>query len=268
MKNKVIMENPVTRNASEIINHMEPISLEEMDHVKLMQRKDSKYVLPAERVPSLIGEIKDSYRVLEVDNVRIQPYNTVYFDTPSFEMYHNHHNQRLNRYKIRVREYLSSGLSFLEIKFKNNRRETIKKRVPPGSSKEQILEDSNDFLLKNSPYHASDLKPSVENFFKRITLVHKVLPERITIDLELKYSSLNGSPNIDLPGISIIEVKRNRDAHRSDITDALQRHKIQPMGFSKYCIGTALTQETVKKNLFKPRIRDLGRYEKSFLITN
>jgi hypothetical protein len=96
--------------------------------------------------------------------------------------------------------------------------------------------------------------------------VNKVLPERITIDLGLKYESAEGKKQLDLPKISVIEVKRNRDAMYSDMIVALQNHHIQKMGFSKYCIGTALTRPEVKINLFKTRLRELSKLEESFVI--
>ena len=40
-----------------------------------------------------------------------------------------HQNKKLNRYKIRQREYLISDISFFEIKFKSNKGRTIKKRI-------------------------------------------------------------------------------------------------------------------------------------------
>lgn len=38
--------------------------------------------------------------------------------------YHDHHNGKLNRFKIRQREYMDTKTSFLEVKFKNNQRRT------------------------------------------------------------------------------------------------------------------------------------------------
>jgi hypothetical protein len=96
--------------------------------------------------------------------------------------------------------------------------------------------------------------------------VHKQNPERITIDLELCYENANGENRRDLSNISVIEVKRSKGADRSDMIDVLRKYKIGSMGFSKYCMGTVLTQENVKTNLFRKRIRRLGKIEKNFLI--
>jgi hypothetical protein len=80
----------------------------------------------------------------------------------------------------------------------------------------------------------------------------------------LSYSNVNGNLDIELPGFSVIEIKRDRDASHSDMITTLRREHFQSVGFSKYCIGTALMKPNVKKNLFKNRIRQLGKFEESF----
>ena len=112
----------------DIINNLDSISLEEMDHVILMRRRDTKFVLPVENLKSIVELVREKYRVLEIDEQRIHLYHTLYYDTPLYDMYLNHHNRRLNRYKVRIRRYITSNISFLEVKFKNNKRETIKTR--------------------------------------------------------------------------------------------------------------------------------------------
>ena len=51
----------------------------------------------------------------------------------------------------------------------------------------------------------------------------------------------------------IIELKR--DGHQpSPILPKLLQLRIHPHGFSKYCIGSALTNEALRRNRFKPRL--------------
>ncbi|MDA3822817.1 MAG: VTC domain-containing protein, partial [Bacteroidales bacterium] len=135
-----------TNLLEESIANMEAISLEEMDHVKLMRRRDTKFVVPTDKLASIIELVQDKYKVLEIDQQRIHSYQTLYYDTPYLEMYQNHHNGRLNRYKVRVRKYLTSDVSFLEVKFKNNKRETIKKRIRP-EKPEDINSEKSDLFL-------------------------------------------------------------------------------------------------------------------------
>lgn len=258
------MDIPLSRQVAEVIGNMAPISLKEMEHVRLMRRRDTKYVIPSTAVPGLLEEVHEKYRVLEVENKRIHDYHTLYYDTPELAMYHEHHNRRMNRYKVRVRKYVDTDLTFFEIKFKNNKGETIKRRIRPDNSDDISEDRTGKFLADNSPYSIGEITPALQNYFKRITLVHKQTPERITIDIELNYSNVLGTMEIQLPGFSVVEIKRDRDANHSDIITVLHREHYQAIGFSKYCIGTALMKPQVKKNLFKTRLRQLGKFEESF----
>ncbi|MDA3852929.1 MAG: polyphosphate polymerase domain-containing protein [Bacteroidales bacterium] len=243
-----------------VLNDMSSIDLEAMNHVKLMRRRDTKYVIPTDRLAEILELIKDDYRVFTLEGQHMQPYETVYFDTPSLKMYFEHHNRRLNRYKVRMRKYVISGESYLEIKFQNNRGETIKKRVRADMNVEALNDANKSFLSVHSPFSFDEITPSLWNSFKRITLVSKHRPERLTIDLGLEFSEEKASDTEQLNQTCIIEVKRDLDAGASDIMDALNKSRIKATGFSKYCIGMVLTKKTVRHNLFKQRLRKLGLY--------
>ncbi len=249
-----------SNNIEDVIELMNPISLEEMDNVKLMRRRDIKFVLPTRSVPELLMKVKENYRVLEIGGQRIHHYQTLYYDTPEFSMYHEHHSKRLNRYKVRIRKYMTSDISFLEVKFKNNKGETIKKRIRPENPGIIKGLHSETFVKDNSPYKASDIQPSLHNGFKRLTLVHKSNPERVTIDLELNYRPVNSNKDLHLPGLSVIEIKRNRDATPSDMISQLRSARFHATGFSKYLMGTAMLEPGVKTNLVKNKIRQINKY--------
>lgn len=243
-----------------LLDAMSPIDLEAMNHVKLMRRRDTKYVVSTDQLPHILELVKDDYHVFVLAGQRKQPYETVYFDTPELKMYLEHHNGRLNRYKVRMRKYVLSGVSFLEIKFKNNRGETIKKRVTAEMDVKNLELDNHTFLSKHSPFAFDDIEPTLWNAFRRITLVSKHRPERLTIDLGLEFSSEKKDDKECLNHTCIIEVKRDLDAGASDVIDALNTLRIKATGFSKYCMGTVLTRRLIKHNLFKQRLRGLGLY--------
>lgn len=255
------MTMSILSKVESLLNEMPPIDLEAMNHVKLMRRRDTKYVIPTDRLPEILELIKEDYRVFTLEDQHLQPYETVYFDTPSLKMYFEHHNRRLNRYKVRMRKYVISGESYLEIKFKNNRGETIKKRVRAEMNVESLNDDNKGFLSAHSPFSFDEIKPSLWNSFKRITLVSKHRPERLTIDLGLEFSEDNANGDTEqFNQTCIIEVKRDLDAGASDIIDALNKTRIKATGFSKYCMGMVLTKKTIRHNLFKQRLRHLGLY--------
>ncbi|NJN28808.1 MAG: VTC domain-containing protein [Cyclobacteriaceae bacterium] len=94
-----------------------------------MNRTDYKFWFPTNLVPSILSCIKDDYYILTINNQAILPYETTYYDTLKNDMYVAHHNGKLNRYKIRRRSYMVNDVSFLEVKFKNNKGRTIKNRI-------------------------------------------------------------------------------------------------------------------------------------------
>src|SRR5437868_6547196 len=104
-----------------ILSQYQPVSLQEMDNVKLMDRTDLKFVFSHRDLPDILIEVMPHYRSLEASGVRISRYETLYYDTVNFELYNRHHSGKMNRYKIRSRKYVESDLHFFEIKYKNNR---------------------------------------------------------------------------------------------------------------------------------------------------
>ena len=106
-------------NFSKIVSGFQPISLSEMDGVKLMNRTDTKFAFEVTKLPLLIQKMIPFYRVLAINDKLIHDYKSLYFDTDNRKFYLDHHNRRVNRNKIRFREYVGSDLIFLEIKRKN-----------------------------------------------------------------------------------------------------------------------------------------------------
>jgi hypothetical protein len=242
------------------INSFAPISLDEMDDVRLMQRVDNKFALNIHQLPLLLKKALVDYYLLEINNIREQIYETTYYDTNDYSMYNKHHNGKLNRQKIRVRKYVCSDLGFLEVKRKNNKGETIKNRIKCPNTDDQLdFAGSNGFLEKFTPYNHKILWPKLENRFTRLTMVNKDFSERITIDYNLKFTDLKYHTQIINSNLCIVEIKRNRDGKKSSFLSTLFNLKISTSGFSKYCIGLAMLNPEVKINLFKQKIRELEK---------
>ena len=241
-----------------IVDAFKPISLGEMDSVKLMNRIDTKYIVSASRLPDLLAEARQNYRILEIDKQRELLYKTTYFDTDDYKMYTAHQNGKLNRFKIRTREYVVSKIHFLEVKFKNNKGRTLKdrvKRVEGGLS----FEDSESLFLEDTaPFSVNDLSPKLWNRFTRLTLVHKSDQERITIDFNLSFKNDNNK-EIDLPKLSIIEVKQDKYTADSDFLQILKKNRIYEMRVSKYCVGSALLNPELKRNRFKEKLLTIDK---------
>ena len=232
-----------------------------MSDVKLMNRVDTKFVTTMPRLIKLLQMAKSDYFIQEIDGKRSSAYTTLYYDTPALDMYLTHHNGCLGRQKVRVRRYIDSGLTFLEVKNKNNHRRTRKKRISisdfniEGEAKRQFLEPL-------CWYDIDTLKPDLRNWFNRITLVNKNKTERVTIDTDLRYKNIITGAENALQQAVIIELKRDGNV-RSPLLAMLRDLRIQPYGFSKYCIGTALTNPDVKQNRLKEKIYYVNRLIKN-----
>ena len=250
-----------------ILKDFEPISLDEMEGVKLMNRIDTKYVVPLRLLPCILEAAEADYYAQEIDGKRIATYDTVYYDTETLDMYIRHHDRQLVRQKIRVRQYVDSNLTFLEIKRKNNKGRTKKKRITvPGfditaqtighSKKEDWSVE--DFIAAKSRYAWSAITPHLSTRFHRITLVNKAKTERLTIDLDLVWENLLTGEQKTYPELVIIELKRDGNV-ASRMTQVMLDQRVKPLKISKYCIGTALTTPGLKRNRFKKKIRSIEK---------
>ena len=152
---------------------MKSITLDEMSAVKLMNRIDTKYVVTEDQLRAILLGIRNSYYAQEVEGNRLSPYSTVYYDTPELTMYLIHHDRHLVRDKVRVRTYVDSHLTFCEVKHKNNKGRTKKKRIEVEPI-DNILEnpDAVAFLAKKQPYPVETLSPHLVTIFDRFTLVN------------------------------------------------------------------------------------------------
>jgi len=108
-----------------ILDQFAPITLSEMDSVKLMNRTDTKFIFTTNELPKLLEELKNDYRLLDINGNKISRYESLYFDTEDFQLYHQHRCGKLNRYKVRFRKYVESELNYFEVKFKNNKGRTV-----------------------------------------------------------------------------------------------------------------------------------------------
>ena len=250
---------------SEILGRFDAISLEEVNKASLMRRKDNKYLFGFQDLRELLTMVSGDYRVLEIDGIRSQHYNTRYFDTDGREMYHKHHRGLSNRHKVRIRRYGSGSLHFLEVKKKNAKGVTTKKRVKISDMEHATLVQEEEFLKTYSPYAGSGIDAAMENLFNRITLVNQTQSERVTLDYGLRFSCKERGVELDLPGIAIAEIKYENQLAGSALHAALRKLRIKPSRFSKYAIGMALLNRELKQNRFKGRVRKVNKLNTEYL---
>jgi len=242
------------------IAEFDPISLEEMDNVKLQDRVDTKYVLGAAELDDVLKAMLPDYRLLEVKGVRGTNYRSLYFDTPDLKHYQDHHNKRTFRVKVRFREYVGSGLSYLEVKRKTGTGRTDKARMKVSGIPEMLDAVQTQFVTKASNSDEA-LQPSIWNSFMRYTFVNKHTPERLTMDVDLRYSDADTEKQ--LGPIVVAELKQSRADRTSPFVRIMRSRGIQPSGMSKYCIGVLMLGKNVKYNAFKPVLLMLDRIRKA-----
>jgi hypothetical protein len=242
----------------EQLNKFESVTLKQLDSVKLQNRMDTKYILSKAQLALLLEGIKEEQFVLEIDNTRVFNYKTIYFDTPDFQFYKDHHNGCVNRIKVRSREYVESKLSFYEIKRKLFGTRTDKQRkIIPAIYQEVPLADYN--LIQYKRLNNKPIEKKLTNHFKRITLTNKKFTERITIDLEIGFD--NGKKQIQLSELVVIEVKQGKADVFSNTIQMLKKLRVHESSFSKYVIGVSLLEENIKHNNFKPILLKLNKIE-------
>ena len=242
----------VLKSLEGMLHEFDSISLGDMDAAQLQDRMDTKFYFHIDSLPAILHDMKPHYRVFEINHYRINPYRTLYFDDERRMLYLLHHNRKMNRFKIRYRSYLSSGISFFEVKYKNNKNRTVKERVKVPGIAADIQGDAAGLLNAVTPLPAGRFHPSLWVNYSRITFVSHEKNERVTLDVSLGYK--NPRKEKSLHDLVIAEVKQGRASTRSPFLRILKSRAIRPGSISKYCLGMALLEENLKINNFKPKL--------------
>lgn len=240
-----------------VIQNFSPVTLDSMDKIAFMDRFDKKFVFHFSMLPTILLRAQQHYSVLEINDHRIFDYMTLYYDTPAADMYLNHHNRKLTRCKVRKREYLTTGQMFFEIKKKNNKGKTRKKRIVSDNFHKSLDKAEKKFVIKHTSYNPDVLEPRLTNHFTRLTFAHKILPERVTVDFNIRFRMRSSSAFMNQ--IAIAEIKMDADSGKSDIEKILKDCNVNPMKISKYCIGSLLLDKKLKYNRFKSKLLTLNK---------
>lgn len=241
-----------------ILSSFDPISLSQMDEVQLMNRTDTKFVFEYSLLEKVMEEIKAHYYVLDINGVRLNAYRSLYFDTEDFKFYYEHHNGKKNRNKVRYREYIDSGLCFLEVKKKNNKGKTIKQRIKVAEIPKNMTEEGNRFVHEIMGRDDA-LVAKHWNMFSRITLVNKHIKERLTIDIDISFKGEKTESALEK--MVIAEVKQEKVNYASTFMRVIKKNGVRPFRISKYCMATASLFPLLKKNNFKPKFLKINKLQ-------
>lgn len=240
-----------------------PIGLDALNaKAAMLERLDHKYVVRAEVLRALAGELAEHFDVLEIDGRRSFTYDTCYFDDAERRSYFDHHQGRRRRMKVRVRRYVEAAQCYVEVKLKDRRGITVKKRMAYPLHKYGTLDDAGVAHVRRSheaqygiPFERA-LEPVLQMSYRRTTLVAKAGGERMTIDSRIRFGDDDSATALD-EALFIVETK---SAHGHGVADAiLRRHHQHPSkGCSKYCVGMSATGSVERCNRFRPVLARLG----------
>jgi hypothetical protein len=240
----------------------DPISLDEVNRkAALLQRKDTKYLVPVNQFVDVLRDAADAFEVLTIAGQRMFAYSTMYYDDANYQCYLDHHNGKRLRVKVRERLYEQSNQQFLEVKLKSKRKSTIKHRFNTRiESSSSLTSEKEDFVKeKYATHYSRDLDMyliySLAMRYTRFTLVSKYSSERVTVDSQLCFIGKSSLTTISDDQL-IVEVKSRNGSGVFD--KLLRKNGVRPKKkLSKYCLGLCLTDRPVRNNNFLKPMRDL-----------
>lgn len=242
-----------------LLSQFEPHGLNDINNANLMQRVDTKYLLPIRDLKKLLMLLAPSYTMLEIGKVRLFSYRNTYYDTSGLGFYLMHHNGKRNRYKIRLRHYVDSGVQYVEVKHKSNKSVTQKDRVlfnRHHGDRDRINALVSMPFGENRP----PLFKSLVCSYSRIALADETNGERLSLDFNLSFKDPNNSCLEQSNRVLIAEVKRANEKAPSIFVDLMGQFRKKPVSFSKYCIGCAqIHSGRVKTNRFKATLMSLAQ---------
>jgi hypothetical protein len=236
----------------ELLDPFEPITLQEMDRVKLMNRMDTKFAFRFSDLNTLLPLLTLNYRVLTIEGTNTPHYESLYFDDERFSFFRDHHNGKGDRFKVRIRKYVESNLFFLEIKHKIKGR-TDKKRIVTDQFNEVLPESDLAFVHKELQAN-KNLVPTMWNSFQRITLVSKTENERLTLDFNILFEK--DGVKKTFKQLVIAELKQEDLNRNSVFYQLMKEQRIRPYRLSKYCLGSVeiYGEDKLKFNRFKKKL--------------
>lgn len=238
-----------------------PITLDDLNgKAAMLERLDNKYIVPAASFRPAFQAFAQLFDVLEIDGKRSFTYATRYFDDGLQRGYYDHHQGRRKRCKVRIRDYVDAGFSYLEVKLKDKRSVTIKKRLRLDAPLSELDQRCLDFVDRchhdlYGTHFGKALRPVIGMQYERMTLVARAGGERMTIDTCLRFAAGNEVRDV-ADDIFIVETKSQRGNGIAD--KIMRRFHLQPTGrCSKYCVGMAALGQVPQRNRFLPALKRL-----------
>jgi hypothetical protein len=249
------------------LDFLKTAAFEEIVKIKRSERFVSSFVFEKSALLSVLREAAYSHRLLTDGGNPFFIFKSQYYDTGQYNLYRDHHNEKLNRWKIRRSENVTSGKIKFEIKFYDNKNKTQRWSLETDNRNNALSKPEKQLVKRLTPFKPKCLITSLCVTYRRFTLLGSDNSLRVTVDTDLQF--LHRGNLIRLPQLVVAEVKQSQFSPRGLIHDILKSHQIHPKNFSKYCIGLAISNKQVKRNNFKPIINFINSlsYEYDFNST-
>ncbi len=238
---------PIKESAIRTQN-ISPITLEEINEFAALQtRVDRKYIINAEMCNRLIEEVQVQGRVLDIDGMRSTIYQSIYFDTPNLDLYKDAAYKRRPRFKARTRFYQQTNTAMLEVKTKDGRGKTVKKRTPYDVNDVDQLTTAGKTFIDNvigEQGVSHHLRVTLTSHYQRTTVVDSGTSTRITFDEYLTCTDWE-KQSILFP-MCIVETKSS--GQPSPFDKWLWENGNRPTRISKYCTMLAVLHPDLPAN--------------------
>ncbi len=232
-----------------LVSSLPAISLQELnDAASLQQRVDRKYIVTAVQLADLVDHLSHRLAALEIDGERSFGYESTYFDTPELKSFHDAAYRRRQRYKVRTRAYRQSRKAMLEVKTRDGRGKTIKRRQAHDFDARQFL-DTEATAFVDSALGVSGLGrtlwPLLTTAYRRTTLVDLDDVARVTVDADFRFVDWHGRRG-GLDGRFVLETKSSGSPGFTD--RYLWQIGARPEKISKYGTGLAVLNPSLPSN--------------------
>jgi VTC domain len=222
----------------------------------LLQRSDTKFLVPIALLPALLGELPAHYAVLGAPGALGSPYRTLYFDTPELRCFHDHRRGRRLRHKLRIRTYDDRRLTYLEIKSRRSSALTDKARLELPYDQGHLDERCAALIAARCQLDAAQLRPQLWIDYRRLTLIGLHREERCTLDFSLSVADVDHTrTTAALDGLAFLEVKQPEPDPASPMLRALRALQQRPRSLSKYLVAVCELHPEERANQLRPTLR-------------
>ena len=210
-----------------------------VERAELLVRVDRKYVIRLSDASAMLSQLPPGTRVLQIDGRHQFGYRSTYLDTPGLDSYLTSGRSQRHRWKFRGRTYLDTGGNWLEVKTAGPRNQTVKQRITHPDPLQEGLSPEGVALVGGivGGELARLLRPVLVTAYRRSTLLLADGGTRVTIDVDLGWTSLTTARDWERNRLTIVETKTGSTP--SPVDRLLWANGHRPVRISKYGVGMA-----------------------------